>query len=186
MNKIIMITGNMGKWQIASNIFKKYDITLEQCKMDTPEIQALDEKEVSKYSALYAAKKLDMPVIKSDVGYYIDALGGFPGPFLKYVNEMLTSEDILKLMSGKDNREIKLKECLTYATPDGKVKQLESVEIATLAVQAMGEGSTFDRIVIFKGDELPKSMNSKEKNLKHFEKQLAIYDDMAKYLMEDE
>lgn len=46
----------------------------------------------------------------------------------------------------------------------------------------MGEGTIFDRIVIFKGDKLPKSMNSEEKNYEHFEESLVIYDKMAKYL----
>ena len=46
----------------------------------------------------------------------------------------------------------------------------------------MGSGTTFDRIVIFDGQDKPKSMNSEEENLKHFEKQLDIYDKMAKYL----
>jgi len=46
----------------------------------------------------------------------------------------------------------------------------------------MGDGSAFDRIVIFENDELPKSMNSEEKNFKHFEESLVLYDQMAKYL----
>ena len=100
MKKVTMITGNMGKWKIASDIFKKYNVELEHIKMDTPEIQSHDVEEVSKYSAEYASNKLNIPVIKSDVGYYIDELGGFPGPFLRYINDMLESEDILKMMEN--------------------------------------------------------------------------------------
>ena len=57
-------------------------------------------------------EKLERPVIKSDVGYFIEALNGFPGPFLRYINDYLTSEEILKLMEDKENRTILLKECL--------------------------------------------------------------------------
>ena len=77
----------------------------------------------SKYSAEYARDKLNIAVIKSDVGYYIEELGGFPGPFLRYANEMLESEDILKMMEGKENRKILLKECLTFASPGYETKQ---------------------------------------------------------------
>ncbi len=183
---ITMVTGNLGKWKIASEIFSKYKINLLHEKMDTPEIQSQSVEEVSEYSALYAAKKLNTPVIKSDVGYYIEELNGFPGPFLKYINSMLTSEDIIKLMVNKHNRTIKLKECLTYATPEGEVKQFLSIEEATISTEPKGKGSTFDKIVIFKGQTLPKAMNSEEENFKHFQEQLKIYDEVAKYLTNKE
>ena len=40
MEEIILVTGNLGKWKIASNIFKKYNIKLLQEKIETPEIQS--------------------------------------------------------------------------------------------------------------------------------------------------
>lgn len=186
MKKVTMVTGNLGKWKIASEIFSKYNIKLEQEKIETPEIQAFDVEEVSKFSAQYAAKKLKRSVIKSDVGYYIEELNGFPGPFVKYINDMLTSEELLKLMESISNRTIYLKECLTFATPDGKTKQFLNIEKASLSTVSMGKGSSFDQIVIFEGDELPKSMNSEEKNQAHFIESLKIYDEMAKFLMENE
>ena len=184
MKKVTMITGNMGKWKIASDIFKKYNVELEHIKIDTPEIQSHDVEEVSKYSAEYASNKLNIPVIKSDVGYYIEELGGFPGPFLRYINDMLDSEDILKMMEGKENRKILLKECLTFSCPNRESVQFINVEEATLAKKAEGEGTTFDRIVIFKNEDHPKSMNTLEENYKHFEENLKIYDDVAKYIEE--
>lgn len=186
MKKVTMVTGNLGKWKVASKIFEKYNVELFHEKINTPEIQSHDVEEVSKYSAEYAAQKLNKPVIKSDVGYYIEALNGFPGPFLRYINDYLTSEEILKLMDGKENRVILLKECLTFATPSGLIKQFVNIEKATISKKAMGTGTTFDRIVIFNGDKLPKSMNSEEKNYKHFEETLVIYDNMAKYLERSE
>ena len=63
-----------------------------------------------------------------------------------------------------------------------KIKQFVSEEEATISETAMGEGTTFDRIVIFKGDKYPKAINSKEQNHLHFVKTLKIYDEMAKFL----
>ena len=113
MNKIIIGTGNIGKYNIANNIFKEKGLNLMQEKIETPEIQSYNVEDVSAYSALYASKTLNKPVIKSDVGYFISALNGFPGPFVKYINGMLSSEEILKLMENKVDRTIILKECLT-------------------------------------------------------------------------
>lgn len=182
MKEITMVTGNLGKWRVASDIFSKFNIKLCHEKMDTPEIQSHNVEDVSMYSAKYAAKEINKSVIKSDVGYYIESLNGFPGPFLRYANEMLSSEDILKMMEGKENRTIYLKECLTFATPEGETKQFVNIEKASLSEIAMGEGTTFDRIVVFEGEKHPKSMNTEEENYAHFEKTLTIYYDMAKYL----
>ena len=173
MKQVTMVTGNLGKLRIAKEIFKAYNIELLHEKMDTFEIQSMDVCEVSKYSALYASKKLNKDVIKSDVGYYIEELNGFPGPFLRYINETLTSSDIIKMMEGKTNRKIILKECLTYASKE---------EEATLSDKPYGSGTTFDKIVIFKEDTLPKSMKKEEENYRHFEKTLTIYNKMAEYL----
>ena len=175
MKEIVMVTGNIGKYRIAKDIFEEYNIKLIQEKLETPEIQDYNVEEVSKYSALYAAKELNKDIIKSDVGYYIESLGGFPGPFVKYINGMLASEDILKMMEGKTDRKILLKECLTYAKPNGEIKQFVNIEKCNIALKAYGDGSSFDRIVIFEEDKYPKSMNSEDDNLSHFKKQLIIY-----------
>lgn len=180
--EIIMVTGNAGKYKIAKDIFIEKGLNLIQEKIETPEIQSYNVEDVSAYSVLYAAKELNKPVIKSDVGYFIPALNGFPGPFVKYINGMLSSEEILKLMENKTDRTIFLKECLTYATPTGEIKQFINEEKASIALSAYGTGSAFDRIVIFEGQEMPKSMNSDEENLENFKKSLKIYEDMAEYL----
>ena len=180
--EIVMITGNVGKYKVANDIFKENGMNLIQEKIETPEIQSYNVEDVSAYSAIYAAKKINKAVIKSDVGYFIPELNGFPGPFVKYINGMLSSEEILKLMENKTDRTIILKECLTYATPKGETKQFINEENATIALKAYGTGSAFDRIVIFNGQKLPKSMNTDEENLEHFKKTLKIYEDMDEYL----
>lgn len=96
---------------------------------------------------------------------------------------MLTSEDILNMMKTKNNRKIYLKECITYAEPNGFTKEFINVEEATLATKEAGNGSTFDKTVIFVGEKHPKSLNSEKENLKHFKKALVIYDECAKFLI---
>ncbi len=177
-----MVTGNVGKWKIANDIFKEFNVELLREKIDTPEIQAHNVEDISLYSGEYAANLLQKPVIKSDVGYYIESLGGFPGPFLRYINKMLTSEDILKMLMEKKNRKIILRECLTFACPGYKSKQFINEEEALISLEAKGEGTTFDRIIVFKGQKYPKSMNTEVENYKHFKKTLHIYYEMAEYL----
>ena len=42
MKTVTLVTGNLGKWKIARDIFSKYEVNLLHEKIDTPEIQSND------------------------------------------------------------------------------------------------------------------------------------------------
>lgn len=56
----------------------------------------------------------------TDNGCYIGALNGFPGLFIKYINQWLSAKDLLGIMDGKKNRSVIWKECLAYYEPGKK------------------------------------------------------------------
>lgn len=113
-NKLVYVTGNKVKFDVASKVFVNTGINLVQRNMSTPEIQSKSVQNVAKYSASWASKELNEPVIVTDAGFYIEALNGFPGPFIKYVNEWFEVDDFINLMQGKANRTIFIQDCLAY------------------------------------------------------------------------
>ena len=52
--------------------------------------------------------------IKNDTGLYVEALGGFPGPYTHYVDERLGEDGLLKLLEGVDNRNACFMEAFAY------------------------------------------------------------------------
>ena len=182
--KISFVTGNTGKWEIGRDIFTKYGLELNQANMETPEIQSLDVKEVASYSAQYAAQKLGMPVIKSDVGYYITALKGFPGPFIKYINQMLTEDDLLRLMKGIKDRSMVIRECLAYAEPNGFTKCLVHEQKTRIAEQADGTGNSIDKIMILDGFTKTRGASDPKDVAEFWKKSLTLYHEMAEFLRE--
>ncbi|MBS4537515.1 hypothetical protein GOQ27_03520 [Clostridium sp. D2Q-11] len=116
--KLIYITGNDIKFNVALKVFGNTQIDLVQNKLETPEIQSKSVEEIAKFSAKWASKKLNQPVIVTDAGFYIEELKGFPGPFIKYVNEWFSVEDYINLMRDKTNRTIIIKDCLAYCYPE--------------------------------------------------------------------
>lgn len=112
MPPVSFLTGNAVKWAIARDIFARYGVPLRQETLEVPEIQSLDVAEVAGFSATYASEKLGCSVFKSDVGYEIEALGGFPGPLVKFINKTLTAVDLLAIMQGKTNRRVVIRDCL--------------------------------------------------------------------------
>lgn len=60
------------------------------------EIQADDCKKVAAFSAKYAADKLNIPILKSDSGIYIEALGGLPCPYNHYFDKQIGVEKFFR------------------------------------------------------------------------------------------
>ncbi len=180
--KVTFVTGNIGKWEIGRDIFAKYGLELAQAKIETPEIQSLDVTEVATYSAQYAAKKLNTPVIKSDVGYYIPALGGFPGPFIKYINQTLSDKDLLRLMKDVKDRSMIIRECLAFATPDGFTKCLVHEQKTTIAEKSDGVGSSIDKVMILDGFTKTRGASDSKEVAEFWKKSLTLYHEMAKFL----
>lgn len=104
MKKITYVTGNWSKIMSAKQILEPLGIEVDNIKMETTEIQANTVEEVAMYSAKEASDKLKCDVLKNDTGLYVEALGGFPGPYTHYVDEKLGEDGLLKLLEGIENR----------------------------------------------------------------------------------
>lgn len=118
--KIIFVTGNDYKFKAAKVALEGLGVELVRKNIDLPEIQDESVEEVAKFSARWAANLLKKPVMVSDGGCYIEALNGFPGPFIKYVNKWLSPEDLLMVMSKKKNRRVVWIGCLAYCENGGE------------------------------------------------------------------
>ena len=78
MEKLIFVTGNKEKLNIARAALKGTGIEIINQKIKCTEIQLDDTEEIAKFSAKYASDKLKSNVIKVDSGLFIEAFDGFP------------------------------------------------------------------------------------------------------------
>lgn len=72
--------------------------------IDVPEIQSLDLEEIIKAKAKAAYAKIKKPVLVTDVSLEIEALGGLPGPFVKFFLKTLGEEGTVRLLKGKSTK----------------------------------------------------------------------------------
>lgn len=152
VKSLIYVTSNELKFKVAQQSLQNSSILLEQKSLDTPEIQSTRVDEIAEWSAIWACQHLNLPVVVSDVGYFIEALNGFPGPFIKYVNDWFTADDYLNLMQGKSNRQATIQDCLAYCRPNDKPVvfcQIHRGEIATKAGRK--EGTSINQVFIPEG-----------------------------------
>jgi len=157
MDKVLVyVTGNETKFSVATETFVNTGITLLQKKLDTPEIQSKSVEEVAKYSASWASKKLGKPVIVTDAGFFIEALNGFPGPFIKFINKWFSVEDYMNLMKGKTNRRIIIQDCLAYCSPNEEPIVFTGSYVGELAIEPSEKpGTPIDRLFIPQGFSVP-------------------------------
>ncbi|MBP9738445.1 hypothetical protein KBD20_02025 [Candidatus Saccharibacteria bacterium] len=157
MNKITVVTGNSKKLWQAQTVFEPMGITADGEDVPIHEIQSPDGDihgvEIAREKAKAAFEVLARPLIVCDQYWEIPALGGFPGPYMKDMDEYLEVEDILAMMACKDNRVINLYENVVYT--DGEViKDFTAVYPGTLATEARGGGQPSGRLIIYDGTDL--------------------------------
>ena len=78
MEKLYFVTSNEEKAEEARMIL---EMPVEIRKADLVEIQSLDLKEIVKDKARQAFEIVGESVIVDDVGFFLEAWNGFPGPF---------------------------------------------------------------------------------------------------------
>lgn len=183
MKTIVFITGNQYKFQTAQKALEGTGITVIQQKLETPEIQSTEVEEVAAYSAKWAADHLQQPVVVSDAGYYIEALNGFPGPFVKYINKWFTSADLVTLMRGRSTRTVVAKDCLAYGEPGKEPVIFLGTAKGTMAEQPGASGSSaMDEVFIPEGFTKPHSEIPREEMVEYWSKNLQVWQKFTEYL----
>lgn len=152
--EILFITGNKEKIAIAKTILNKEKIVVKARKIDCFEIQSDDNEQIAIEFAKHASNITKANVIKVDTGFYIEALGGFPGPYAEYVERKLDAYDILKMMEGKTNRKAYYKEVLAYCEYGSNPIIFTTFTRGVISEELSGDkGYNYDRIFICDGDD---------------------------------
>lgn len=147
------VTKNYAKAESARQFFENFGIRINQIKMDTVEIQSDKIEEIAKFSAEYASKKLNLPVLKNDTGFFVEALDGFPGAYSHFVEDKIGYEGLLKLMEGKENRKAYFLEVFALSFQNGETKLFTCKTYGTLALTGQGDfGWGWDHIFIPDGE----------------------------------
>jgi len=150
MTKIItLLTGNERKKRSFERAINGFPINVNIEKPWIPEIQATNNDEVVAYSARYGADLLHEPVVKMDSGFYIEALDGFPGPFVSYADDQIGADRFIKMLVGEKNRRARIQNSLAYCEPGQEPKIFRS-GCAGLVVDRVAhkDGSFIDRLFI--------------------------------------
>lgn len=178
-------TGNWAKIMSARQILEPLGITVEQVKMNVPEIQAERAEEVAEYSVKWVSNELKSTVIKNDTGLYIEALNGFPGPYTHYVEDKIGERGILKLLENVSSREAYFIEVLAYCEYQKEPIYFKSITKGKIALDRSGTyGWGWDYIFIPEGET--KTLANFNDNIRFKYWDNTGYLELAKYLKNKE
>lgn len=140
------ITSNKEKINTARRNLEPFGIFFQEHELDLTEIQSESFVDIAIYKAKQAFEKLHTPLFVSDHGWTIPALNGFPGAYMKYMNNWLSSEDFLNLMQPYKDKSIIKHEIVCYI--DNRQIKLFIAEIKGYFINEIrGEGLSSMRVV---------------------------------------
>lgn len=134
-NQIVFVTSNKGKIAYANALIEGAEVI--QYDADLIEPRSDDVKAIAKEKVRQAYALTNKPCIAMDIGFFIEALKGFPRAYVNPVLETIGIEGIIKLMDGVDNRNCEFRECLAYYDGD-RYEFFESVGKSTLSTVIRG------------------------------------------------
>ena len=96
--KVVFVTGNKNKL-IEVRQMMGDGVEIEAKSLDLPEYQG-EPLEIAAKKCMTAYDLLKQPVIVEDTGLCFNALGGLPGPYIKWFLEKLGPSGLHKLLAG--------------------------------------------------------------------------------------
>ena len=157
------VTGNPNKVREAREIL---GLALEPVQVEGLfEIQTPDLNEVVRHKAQQAYSALQCPVMVEDSGLVFHAWNGLPGAFVKWFEETVGCQGMLRMVKDFNDRSATAICC--FAVYDGKNMRIARGEVnGTLAEKIRGEnGFGWDVIFIPDGHERTYAeMSAQEKN----------------------
>jgi non-canonical purine NTP pyrophosphatase (RdgB/HAM1 family) len=178
MQNLIFVTGNANK---AADVARWLPIKVEHKKVDLPELQSLDVREISGEKALAAYRALEQPVMVEDVSLVCPAMGRLPGPFIKFFNAEMGLENICRMLDSFDDRTAIATCC--YALFDGNELQFfEGAMRGHIAKQPKGErGFGFDPAFVNDGFTKTRGEMTEQEYADNSHRKMAL-DKLAAYL----
>jgi XTP/dITP diphosphohydrolase len=132
---LILVSGNPNKGIEAERIL---GVPLLRVSISLPEIQAATVEEVTRYKVDVAKTKGYNRLIVEDVSLGFDALGNFPGPYVRWLLEAAGGKGLAAIAYALNNRAARAQCCVGYWN-GREVKTFMGEVLGDILVQPRGE-----------------------------------------------
>lgn len=176
---LFYITSNKNKVINANIALQKHNITLKAKAHPFVEIQSNSLEEIAQVKAQQAYEVIKEPLVVNDTAWKIEALNGFPGIYMQYINNWFTAKDFLNLIKPYSNRTVFINQAICYIDKD-QIKVITRKIKGFIRKIPQGEGRPSETIFSFRSDN--KSMaQCQNENIYFIEGDKNIWDDFAEW-----
>ncbi len=179
--KISFVTGNAMKAKELNMILaeeqgtkgptpEKSFVDLKIVDVDLPEIQEVNTEAIAKNKAILGAQLANGPCVVEDTSLEFNALGGMPGPYIKWFQQTLKSEGLYNLLTAYEDKSAACVCTLAFCPyPHADPVLFTGRTEGKIVEPVEGRGFGWDSIFVPDGVEIPFSMMSTEEknNLSH-------------------
>jgi len=134
MTPFVLVTGNPDKVVEAERVLGR---RVESIDLDLPEIQGLDLVTILRVKGEEAWRRLGRPLAVEETGLGLDALGGFPGPLVRWMLEAVGPAGIARTAHGLGDPGARAHCAVLYRDAAGAVIG-EGEELGTLVLPPRG------------------------------------------------
>ena len=146
----VLVTGNSDKRLEAERIL---GCVIETVDVDLPEIQSNDLIEVLKFKGEEAWRRVDRPLVVEETGLELNALNGFPGPFIKWMLAKVGAEGVARTAAALGDTSVTARCAFLYRDEDGIVVA-EGRAPGNLVLPPRGDtGFGWDPVFVPEGEE---------------------------------
>lgn len=176
--RISFVTGNEMKRSEVETILNEHGATrgptpdtslvdLRLLNVDLPEIQEINTEAIAKNKAIQAAQLANGPCVVEDTSLKFNALGGMPGPFIKWFQEKLKSEGLYRILRDYDDKSAEAVCTLAFCpAPHADPVVFTGRTKGTIVAPVEGRGFGWDSIFVPDGEEKPFSCMTTEEKCK--------------------
>jgi inosine triphosphate pyrophosphatase len=141
-------------------------VNLRVITVDLPEIQEVNTHGIAKEKALLGAQLAGGPCLVEDTSLKFHALGGMPGPYIKWFQDRLKSEGLYKILTAYEDKSATAVCTLAFCSAPHADPVLFTGKVeGTIVAPQVGGGFGWDSIFVPNGHSQPFSMlSTEEKN----------------------
>lgn len=173
--KISFVTGNAMKATEMNKILAEHGATrgpdektslvdINILKVDLPEIQEMNTEAIAKNKAIQGAQLAGGPCVVEDSSLQFQALGGMPGPYIKWFQASLGSEGLHKILYAyEDKTAIAVCTLAFCPAPHDDPVIFTGTTKGRIVAPVEGRGFGWDSIFVPDGETEPFSCMSLEK-----------------------
>lgn len=120
---ISFITGNPNKLKEFNQIIGNIpSYTIESKDIDLPEYQGESAEEIAIEKCKTALGILNSPVLVEDTSLCFNAMGGLPGPYIKWFLKKLKPEGLYKMLEGFEDKSAYAQCIFAFGEPGEEIK----------------------------------------------------------------